>query len=428
MAALGGRELDGLCDDMGREPVSGLSGEGKCPSLGSRARARRGGVSKNRLASSLRTLAVLFFAGAALFGSPATTFGQSNVKPVIPFNIIDSGFPALENQKPFWLDNNRVIFRGVDVSKGRISTPPDLPLPQVTAMGIENGFSVGYYIWDVDRSAVSLYKQGVWALCVEDGIVHYVKFSSTPGGAPTFWRGPLGQEEKLPDSPRPRAYPPISGTESPCFERRFTQAEYAARGIRELRPEFGRLESPRDGKYHDKPVLYFRTGSDRPIELPIERGEFSRSHVFYMGWDDRYLIHEPVYSSERMVSAWYLDRNGSTTPIRIGRADLASVRYVPTRIGLLVRAEPKDGRHPRFRKGFTYLLRDSTLTQVLPYYLESVTISPDGCRGAFVSTRGAVPNDPTSTHFLPYRAWRDWEAKNPGYQTIRVIEFCRAEG
>jgi len=336
------------------------------------------------------------------------------------FPIIDSGFPAEARvEKPFWLDNDRVIFYGIDVSKPRLAleTWSDT---EANRLGVgRGGFVGGFHIWNVRTGKVEFYRAGIARICVEDGVVSFVRLRTREDEAATAWRGPLTQEKQLASSPE-ELLAQVPLFEVPCV----WPNSLGQRSVRPLRDDFGTLVYGMETREErDRPVLFYPIKGDQAISLPIKRSEFSPSLVRYIPWEGRYLIQESVSSSETQARAWYLERDGKTPFPRIPISGLTSVHYFPIKGGVLVTAVPKLKGRPGYGSSTTYLLKGDTIEELGPV-LGFPTVSPDGCRGAFVSAFGAEPNSGPPSGQRVYRPQLDWEAGKPGKQTIRVIEFC----
>jgi hypothetical protein len=336
------------------------------------------------------------------------------------FPIIDSGFPAVDrDQRPFWLENDRVLFYGIDVAKARpiLEKWSDI---EANRLGIgPEGFFSGFYVWNLRTGTIEPYQTGIARLCIEDGIVSFIRLRKAEDEVATVWRGPLGRETKLPVSAGEVL------TQGPLFEYPCIWEERLGRAsVRPLREGFGTLvygiATPED---RNSPVMFVPASGAKAVSLPIKRSEFNPGFVRYIPWEGRYLIQESVRASSTQARAWYLEKDGKTPFPRIPTSGLTNVNYFPIKRGVLVTALPALKDRRGYGTATTYLLKGDGLEEVGPV-IGLPSVSPDGCRGAFVSAAGAEPNHGAPRDVQLYLPRIDWEAGRPGKQTIRVMEFC----
>jgi hypothetical protein len=180
------------------------------------------------------------------------------------------------------------------------------------------------------------------------------------------------------------------------------------------------------GARGEAPIVYFPSNTKTGIALPIETRPFSGDRVRYVPWEKRYFIQENRATDRdpesRLPKAFFLSADGRAEIVP--RPDLAvwatSVAFYPTRVGLVINGSRKDDRTAS--NALAYLLRGGAIHEIGP--ARTLEVSPDGCSAAFVSSEGATPNYRPHDGFAIYQPERDWEARRPGHQTIRIIRFC----
>src|SRR3989442_14611771 len=81
------------------------------------------------------------------------------------YQLIDSRFTADDRYQPFWLDNEKLIFKGYEI--GSYSRDMHVaPRAMARAKGYDaHGMHTGYYIWDTKTANVTLYKDKIANLC-----------------------------------------------------------------------------------------------------------------------------------------------------------------------------------------------------------------------------------------------------------------------
>ena len=118
--------------------------------------------------------------------------------PKASFAVLDSGFLAAEDENYWWIDNDRVMFKGYEAgtfdpdwekksSEERLEGEYDLSRP----------FKSGFYIWDVRKNTVTLFRRNIVSFCYEDGEAYFKKLDKNPE-ASVYMRGPLGKEKEIP--------------------------------------------------------------------------------------------------------------------------------------------------------------------------------------------------------------------------------------
>ena len=335
--------------------------------------------------------------------------------------IIDSGFPVAEYENLWWLDNDRVMFKGYEVGTYDAETEKSSYVE-----GRKHGMKVGFFIWDTRENTFTLYGRNIYNFCYEDGQALYWKLK--PEGPPAgAFRGPLHQEKELPGAQIQDYGYNLGLTRYPCGVKREPNTLFP------LRPSWGALKTkPADEETakNDKAyslLLFPPKGS--PVELPMryrERGQWGS--VLYAPWREQYLMIESYNNNDGvMPAAWWLSQGGRTESVNIPNTGYVSARFYPVRPGVLMVGRWRPG--DKYADGHeSYLLGNDGRVVSLgtdQFVLGSPEstkygISPNGCRIAYRDSRCKKDPNNTVDKTIPNRG----EAPNKGCFTVHLIDFC----
>lgn len=330
------------------------------------------------------------------------------------YQLVDSGFPADDWRQPYWLDNERVIFKGFEVGSYSKQMHEASRLERRAKGYDEHGMHTGYYIWDTKKNEVTLYKDKITNLCVEDGIVVY---ETDDGNKTTVLMGALSEESPIDISPEQLN----NGLSANCWVRRPKRTEaQQGRHILYLRPGWGYLDigptdPPRDPK---APVLYYKEGVSKPIELPIPAGRLMNAgYVRFVPHENRHLIAEGNVSRRR--EAWFMTSDGKVSEVILPSGPWLSERLYRVKGGIFLSSAYTQGKRSNVPPG-AYLVPDGQWWQLLFIGRQGkAAVSPDGCKVAMTIT----PDEMTY-----YGTFREWIAGRPGQKTMRVVNVCQGEG
>jgi hypothetical protein len=324
----------------------------------------------------------------------ADTSGSSTAGPI---KIVSGRLPVVEldyvirersHQSLYWLDNERLIFAGLD---------PKEPIRK-TADGFP---TYSYFIFKPADGTVVKYAEGNGYLCYWRGYV--VRIESRPGKR-IWWEGELGKET----SAEVTGNPPTRRSPLTC-------REYDAERVR--LPD-GRIGQPlleghgtldlawTDHAQFDKPVRLFKTTGEL-VELPFKNRDVRGTSIRYYDAFDAYLLSgtEPSEVFDRSDSAkpkrvgvpkkvYLLRASGEVETIAIPYHDwhrgLGDVQL--SRAGPLMITAARDSRTNHLHTE-VFLLRDNRWDAILDGgRFVAASVSPDGCKLALVQARVAQLN------------------------------------
>ena len=182
------------------------------------------------------------------------------------------------------------------------------------------------------------------------------------------------------------------------------------------------------GSDRNKPIRFHRTNASEWISLPIGKRQVWRVDVTYASFKDAYFLYpityidtntgkeEPIgpWPKGKSVSVWWLTSDGTVTSETIPYMEFmrgGSRGFFPTRKGIFIYSHKADGAGKPGDAG-GYLAQDNRVTKLITGLLEGVSISPDGCRVAFV-------HDPYDTIYGKDRLDR---------VTVKAINLCEEDG
>jgi hypothetical protein len=351
--------------------------------------------------------------------------GQASAQAHPPYVMIDSGFPAMDLyglHQDKWIDNDRFLFSGVQKPTADVNFIARAP----------GDLQIATFIWDIRTNKVEKYREYPLAdFCVIGNRVFYkIKNREIPKKADAF-SGVFGREKVI-DLPEKYWVNQISCTyytNEPEWSRRRAALHTATEWVYPLLAEHGWLESsaaPLGTAPHAlgarTPVLVRKNGQER-IELKaitptpsIMSGGVGLNpgyRLSYLPFENRYLIWASVANLNNMPPAWYLKPSGEVERIVIPGGPWTSARYYAVKAGLFFVAF--EGKRPPHEHavGGGYLLRDGAVSKVVTGRMDSVAVSPDGCKVAFV-----YPAKGGQTE-----GYREWQVGKPG-NTLRAVNLC----
>jgi hypothetical protein len=307
----------------------------------------------------------------------------------LPYFVQDTALHAERGIEFVWIDDHRLRFYGYREA-------------QIIAGDIHNrhrNIGSGYYIWDTKANEIvtdpSL--EGAMKLCVRGDYSTFLRKSPSDGKSLLVTRD-KGQE----------TVSPLVNVE--WFNR------FSCRYYRD-KPEWiienhitlplldghGFLDwFPSEGPNYirNQPLLFHPNSSLDPIALPIGTREVWRIDVRYASFRNAYFLHpikyidpqtgneEPIgpWPEGKPVTVWWLVPDGTITTetipyMRFMRG--GSRDYFPTKAGIFIYTHKTNGLGKPGDAG-GYLARNGLVTKLITGLLESVSVSPDGCRVAFV--------------------------------------------
>lgn len=324
------------------------------------------------------------------------------------YPIKDSKFPAAE-AKLGWLDNERVIFHGYEVGKfGKPSPDDGHPMSET-----------GLFIWNTKNNTVSKYWDidGPTSLCVYHDTIAFGQRIKGEQNAWTRIVGKIGQELTVRSIGKDWVNP-IS-----CTYSKEKPAEVTGQRIlRHLREDHGYLDfgsATLVDRSDAAIILFYRPNEKEPLTLPL-----SPNHVInifeYIESENAYLL-ESQRQTTYAAPVWLLKPDGTVTKIleptgkpweRMGWG-----HYRLTEKGLFL----VGGSGPYDQVGTTggYLLSGDKPTRLIPGLIRNVTVSPNGCKVAFVHVLHSLAGAES------FKALRQGK---PGVRTLKMIDLCSENG
>ena len=331
-------------------------------------------------------------------------------------DLLDSGFPSDERAQPFWIDNDRIVFKGFAV--GSYSKEMHEAPSQARAQGYDtHGMRTGYYVWDIATSKVSLYKDRIANLCIEDDRVVYQTITTTDDQKPVVWRGKFGGEQPTTIEPLRWTLPEMRATcwGAPIANPRAQKGRYAI----PLRADWGYLDvGPRDPPLDLKaPVSYHRNGQSTPIKLAIPMAKLRNGgYALFAPFDQQHLIVEGLRNASQTPDAWFLTREGVLTKVTLPEGPWLGVKLYPVKDGIFLSSAYTKGKKIS-EPGGAYLVSAGEPWRLLFSGVKGrAGVSPDGCKVALTFS----PDE--KAHL---ESFRELIAGRPGEKTMRVIDLCR---
>ena len=324
--------------------------------------------------------------------------------------MLDSGYPAEGLHLPTrWVDNERVLFTAVQLG----TYPCDHSDP--TRCG-PHAFHLVTSIWNVKDNSVAVYIPRILTdLCVHDGYISYKRREHLTDPQGSVFAGPFGKERRL-GWTREYGYRNVVSCRyyheapKPLAEKRRAALLLEEHGYVDFGPDL----MPRERLSSDdiKPILRSFDGK-KAIRLDIEERYLQnrRLRFSYSPFLKEYFARADVIDASVLAPAFYLTPDGAVRKVEFGNKRKLGGAYYAVKPGIFISTagDRLDGRY-----GGGYVLSSKGFSQVISGALQSVSVSPDGCKVAFIYAS-------SSKAFAT--GYADWRAGKPG-NTIRMIDLC----
>jgi hypothetical protein len=321
----------------------------------------------------------------------------AEVNSVYP--VLDSGRRGLGVHG--WLDNDKVVFYS------------ELGAKAHEGPSILDG---GYYVWDI--AAGKLNKdpslEGAAKLCVQGDYV-------------TFLRKAPTDEKKWLVVTRVKGLETVTPLVNAEWFNRFSCRYY------EQKPQWDRghaslplLEEHGSLFFKDSrennPIMFFSPTSEKGVPLPIGTRQVWHNLVQYAPFKNAYLLYPIAYIDPgtgkedpigpwpkgKPVPMWWLTPDGKVTTEHIPYMPFmrgGSRGFYPTRAGIFITSHKTDDLGKPGDAG-GYLAQASSVEKLITGLLENVSVSPDGCKVAFL-------HDPYTTEPVSERV------------KVKVVSLCQ---
>lgn len=329
------------------------------------------------------------------------------------FVLKDSGFQASSQHRIYWLDNDRVIFTGYEINLNKIDKQG------------RYGREQNIYIWDTREHHRTVYVKNASLACYFRG---YIRYSILEGPSK---KGPMGQERTYLDLHYSKE---TWEGEPPEWEEGVNVhpimcKSYRSRGIGfvDLLPEHGYLDYRRPSEYSPGgkvPTAWHRADGIDGIKLPLlVHAYLNSSAVRYEPFLNGYVLEttNSVESTEMsssikggIFSIWLFLSDGKISELAMPRRDWmggGSRSFYPARSGVFSWTHIR-GRHKELPgDAGAYWIHGDRVEKVISEEIgpDSIRVSPDGCKIAFVSE--------------PYEKRRPYVTNS----SLHVLEVCKGE-
>lgn len=324
------------------------------------------------------------------------------------FKVIDSGFwnaDLTSLAEPLWLDSERLVFPSTE------NLVPGKGPYRIVVWNTATGTTT--------FSAV----EGV--RCVRDDQVVVAKETPPHSDQWVYYRGPL---ENLKEHPAPspdymmdeqydcdwvpkKTYGMVGYDHGKLkllgenyvdvVEKSTKLLEYQKRKL----PRVGIQKQQTGDAGNPGKLIYHQNWADPGKPVPF----FGFSYSDFL---DAYLMSMNYYSTEdpETRSIWILQRNGALKEVPYPKSLYeGKLQVFPTKVGYLAyyQHDPVPGASPFINA--LYSLEGEQLERLIAGSIERVTISPNGCKAAFIHARNAKES---------------FSTKKP-YRTVKLINFCQ---
>jgi hypothetical protein len=308
-----------------------------------------------------------------------------------PYPVMDSGVwaDAVHSPTIFWLSNDRLIFKGTEATQ------------KVDAFN-----KTHLQIWDIEKSKITPYAPTTKGIaCYTDGVIFYwVRGDKI--GEDRYRYGKLGEEKTMELPKNKKTF--IDTMNCRLHDVDALMKERQGRAIHPLLDRHGYLDrgSIRFKPGIKEPAIFYRTGHSKGIELPILGRD--ATIIRYYPFKDAYLIHDLNTGGilNKKKQFWWLYPDGK---VEEGLFHFETNLY-PTRKGIVTMWGGTRSAKDPGTVGL-YLWNQQEPIKLIAGYAEGITVSPDGCKLAFV-------------HFLYSDATK---IKDPGRITLKAINVCMEE-
>jgi hypothetical protein len=340
----------------------------------------------------------------------ALTYELASAQVQSEYKLMDSRIAAEDFHPTIWLDNDRVLFTAVKLGTYLCDAK------DVFHCG-GRGHLLATSIWDVRKNVVSIYKDRILSgVCVQNGYISYKAREHLSEQEGSVFAGEFGKEQKIGSISEYRYNNPLS-----CRYYKEPRLPGAAKGrrIAFLLEEHGYVDFgpdiPANRTPEEKaapPVLRSLNGK-KAIPLNIERRYLENSWMrfTYVRFSNEYFSRADTIDHSALVPAFYLNPEGNVRKVEFGLRRHLGGTYHAVKPGIFLNTDGDtlDGRH-----GGGYLLSSAKLAQIISGGLRSVSVSPDGCKVAFVYAR--------SKNAIS-QGYQDWREGKPG-NTLGMIDLC----
>lgn len=286
----------------------------------------------------------------------------STTVPVKPPQIKTSPLPAYSSAKPYWLDDDEILFVGQEIAT-KYETSSNL------------------YIWKISDSTVRVVVEDVnGALCFNRGKVVYGTKASR-----FLFSGPLGsaKEESV---HRGGIHSFLTcNTPSPNIRRVYQGHPQHPQYLIQLLEEHGVLELPPEGTKDGIAYLHSPNRSE-PVPIPklnYRNSVFASQHLAFHSYIGAYLI---AGYDKKTIRWLYPSGEVVEQPVPMGpwRDNQWNSAYLPVKNGIIAFDWNHKGKGHVILEG-AYLVRNTHSPNFLPtgYLITKPAISPSGCRVAF---------------------------------------------
>ena len=363
----------------------------------------------SKMARSIIALAFVLLAVA--FSSVAWPQAHS------PYAMRDSGFPAEDFWRTAWIDNDRVLFTGVELGSYRCS----FGNPGCGGRGLRNSA----FIWIVSQNKVVPYRDRILVdLCMQQGYVSYKAREKPEDARGSIFAGPFGRESKRQLTKGEYWFNPISCryfTKPPLWAKRrmdgrFIQPlleqdgfiDYGLRDFSKTTPEEIRRTFP---------VFWSADGNtSRRLDIEARYRENIPLRFSYAPFAEEYFARASTSISSNVEPAFYLSRTGELRKVDLPKGPWGGWHYFAVRPGIFfIGGVRRSFSQPGNAGG--YLFAQGHVTKVVTGNPRQVSVSPDGCKVAFVYTWSQQAQTDG------YKAWKQGKVAN----TLRMIDLCHAE-
>ena len=350
----------------------------------------------------------------ALWLIASTSFALPQAHP--PYEMFDSGFPAEDFWPTAWIDNDRVLFTGVELGTYRCP----FGKPGCGGRGLRNAA----YVWIVSENRVVKYKDRILVdLCMQQGYVSYKARDKPEDTRGSIFAGRFGEESKLeirgqywfnPISCRYFTDPPLWAKRR--MEGRFVRPLLDRHGFIEYGPSDLSKTSPQE--IRDTPPVFWSADGKLSHNIDVEPRyrENRRLRFAYAPFANEYFTRADTSDSSLVVPAFYLSPTGRLRKVELPKGPWRGGHYFAVRPGILfISGAQRTFSQPGYAG--SYLFTRGRMVKVVTGTPRQVSVSPDGCKVAFVYSRSQQAQSDG------YRAWKQGKVAN----TIRMVDICKNE-
>ena len=326
------------------------------------------------------------------------------------------------NQSIYWVNDDTIIFHGTPIAQ-------------------DGKAKKGGWLLEYKLSTGQLTEKGrIGSLCFDNGYVRYWRpspetadLSLTQQKAEVFY-GPYGKESQMIFPEQQKSTSSVSRRTWDCkFENEALPISDGLTGkdIYRLRPEHGYLEYEKfqpDWRVTERyPVRLHRPGAtpEQAIALPdvftkrVSFGYRINAIPRYYAYKQAYLLHTDYFRSPmragEMATLWWLYPDGRVEEIvnytlGEGWPETDPGDFVPTKNGLYLSGYEPNAAYKGIGKSGIYRFKEGSAPErILSGRVGMMTLSPDGCKLAFV-------NDD-----------RFWVLPSKKQHNLQVINICEGE-